>query len=351
MAAQAHDQRILIIKPSSLGDVVHALPTLAMLRSRFPSAHIAWLVKEQWSGLLERAEGLDKIWPIQPGLKGWLAIIPQLRAERFDIVVDLQGLLRSGVVGWLTGAARRIGFANAREGSVWLYSEKVPVALPDMHAVDRYLLVAARLGAPSAGQPSPAFRLRRLPEDHKAVADVLARHGLSEKTRWIAINPFARWPTKRWPLESFAGVADRIQQQGWGRIVLFGGGGDKPQAQAMMQRMHTAAVDVTGEMPIKLLPALLESAAVLLTNDSGPMHIAAAVGTPVVALFGPTNPARTGPYGSRHTILQHKIPCSPCYSRRCHNVSHLECLVNISEDTVLAAVRDSLRPIREYPRF
>jgi lipopolysaccharide heptosyltransferase II len=211
-----------------------------------------------------------------------------------------------------------------------------------MHAVDRYLLVAARLGAPSGGQAAPAFRLRILPEDHKAVADLLARHGVSEKTRWIAINPFARWPTKRWPPESFARVADQIQQQGWGRAVLLGGRGDRSQAQEIVQRMHTAAVDVTGETPIKLLPALLKSAAVLLTNDSGPMHIAAAVGTPVVALFGPTNPSRTGPYGSRHTILQHKIPCSPCYSRRCHNASHLECLVSISEDTVLGAVRAHL---------
>jgi heptosyltransferase-1 len=342
MSAPTHKQRILIIKPSSLGDVVHALPTLGLLRSRFPSAHIAWLVKEQWAGLLERAEGLDKIWSIRPGVKGWLAIVPQLRSARFDIVVDLQGLLRSGVVGWLTGAPKRIGFANAREGSAWLYTEKVLVAHPDMHAVDRYLLVAGQLGAAS-GAPAPlAFGLRILPEDHKAVSAVLARHGLSEKTRWIAINPFARWSTKRWPLESFARVADRIQQQGCGRVVVLGGAGDRSQARELMQRMHTVAVDMTGETPIKLLPALLASSAVLLTNDSGPMHIAAAVGTPVVALFGPTNPTRTGPYGPRHIVLQHKVPCSPCYSRRCHNASHLECLVNISEDTVLGAVRTQL---------
>src|SRR5215212_7116833 len=104
-------RRILIIKPSSLGDVIHALPTLAALRDRFPSAHITWLVKRQWAGVLERAEGLDRIWPIEPGLKGWLRAVRPLRAAAFDLVIDLQGLLRSGVIARLTGCPTRVGFA------------------------------------------------------------------------------------------------------------------------------------------------------------------------------------------------------------------------------------------------
>src|SRR5437870_449847 len=121
-------RRILIIKPSSLGDVVHALPTLAALRQTFPHAHIAWLVKRQWAGLLERVEGLDAVWPVESGVTGWLSAIPRLRAAGFDLAVDLQGLLRSGAMERLRGWPSRIRFGNAREGSPCCYDRRVSVA-------------------------------------------------------------------------------------------------------------------------------------------------------------------------------------------------------------------------------
>src|SRR6476469_398658 len=186
-------RRILIIKPSSLGDVVHALPTLAALRDRFPSAHIAWLVKKQWAGILERAEGLDQIWRVDPGLRGWIRHVPALRAAAFDLVIDLQGLFRSGAMAWLTGCRTRIGFANGREGSPYLYTKTVPVPTPDMHAVDRYLLVAASLSAAPKG--SPEFRMRPAPTDRERVAQLLKSVGIAPGAPWIAMNVSARWDT------------------------------------------------------------------------------------------------------------------------------------------------------------
>ena len=149
----AEYSRILIVKPSSLGDIVHALPTLSALRTRFPKASISWLVKQEWADLLHRVEHLDRVWPVGSGLQGWLAEVRGLRAACFDLVVDLQGLLRSGMIAWLAGSPVRIGFANAREGSPWLYTDRVAVPDPDMHAVERYLLVAQALGATVPAQP------------------------------------------------------------------------------------------------------------------------------------------------------------------------------------------------------
>src|SRR2546421_1192609 len=133
---------ILIIKPSSLGDIVHALPTVAALRRRFPSAKITWLVKLEWAAVLEDNPHLDEVLALDLSPKGWPAAIRAIRAGRFDTVVDLQGLLRSALLGWITGAPVRIGFANGREGIPWFYTERVSAQRPSMHAVERDLLTS-----------------------------------------------------------------------------------------------------------------------------------------------------------------------------------------------------------------
>lgn len=333
--------RILIIKPSSLGDVVHALPALQALRHRWPAAEIHWLVKHEWAGLLERAEGLDHIWRIERGWRGWPAAVSQLRAARFDLVLDLQGLLRSGVTARLTGCRRRIGFADAREGSPLFYTERVQVPTADMHAVDRYLVLSARAGAPVPDKLE--FRLCPTSDDRDQVSAMLRRHGLAPGTPWIAMNPAARWLTKRWPSESFAQVADEIHTMGLARVVLIGSEIDRPAADAVKNAMRTAPLDLTGATGLQLLPALLASSALLVTNDSGPMHVAAAMGTPVVALFGPTSAVRTGPYGAGHTVLSSAVACRPCFSRRCRNAVQLECLTAITPDRVLNAIVELLK--------
>lgn len=333
-------RRILFIKPSSLGDIVHALPTLAALRRKFPEAHLAWLVKRQWAGLVERVEGLDRVWPVGPGLGGWLSEVPRLRAEGFDLAVDLQGLLRSALIARLAGCPTRVGFANGREGSPLFYTQRVPVPTVEMHAVDRYLLVADAVGAGTREKPQCRFAISSA--DREQVAEVLRRHGLKPGSAWIAMNVSARWPTKRWPLESFAAVADRLHDEGAGQIVLIGGPDDRADARAAKTLMKTAPVDVTGATDVGLLPALLQSASLLVTNDSGPMHVAAAVGTPVVALFGPTSSVRTGPYGTGHRVLARQLPCSPCFSRQCRNPVERECLTSITPAQVVEAARGQL---------
>ena len=335
-------RRLLIVKPSSLGDVVHALPALAALRRRFPSAHLAWLVKREWAEVLEGNPDLDDVLAVDLSAEGWPAAIRAVRAGRFDLVVDLQGLLRSAMLGWASGSAVRVGFANGREGSPWFYTHRVPVPDASMHAVDRYLLLARFLGA-DVGEVKPSdFPLPHDPAAEARVEALLAAAGVRPGAMLAALNPSARWTTKRWPAESFAAVGDWLQQQGV-RAVMIGGREERPVGEAVMRAMRGAPVDLAGKTTMKELIALLRRLRVFVTNDSGPMHLAAAVGTPVIALFGPTDPARTGPYGEGHTVLRSGVPCSPCFSRRCANATELECLTAIRPHAVIESAMRLLK--------
>lgn len=338
MVSEPSIRRLLLIKPSSLGDIVHALPTLAALSSRFPEASVTWAVKRQWAGLVERVEGVDRVLALDQGLGGWLSKLPQLRAECFDLVVDLQGLFRSGLLAWLSGSPRRVGLATGREGSPLFYTHRVPVPTLRMHAVDRYLLVASALGASLPA--GPVFRFQQRDADLQIVRQLLQRHQVSAERPWVAMNVSARWPTKRWPAEHFAQAADLLTHEGLGPVVFIGGRSEEADSLRVRSLMRTPSVDFTGQTEVGLLPTLLRQAAALVTNDSGPMHIAAAVGTPVVALFGPTDPARTGPYGDGHTVLTHDVVCRPCLSRRCHHTVPLACLSGVTPEQVVQAVRD-----------
>lgn len=345
-AATADDQfavsqfsraRILLIKPSSLGDIVHAMPVASAIKTAWPQAHLTWVVKRRWADLVERIEGVDRVWPVDETARGWIEQARRLRAERFHLAIDLQGLLRSGALAWFSGAPARIGFANAREGSPWFYTTRVPVPTAEMHAVDRYLLVARSLGIRSSG--TPRFSFTSFGRDWEIIRDVCAREGLMIDRPWIAVNVSARWPTKRWALSSFAEVVDRLQGEGLGPVVVIGSVGDRSDAEQLRAIAGSPFIDCTGKIPLGCLPAFLSRAALLITNDSGPMHIAAAVGCRVIALFGPTSEVCTGPYGAGHQVLAKPVSCRPCMSRVCRHEPELECLRRIEPCEVVEVAR------------
>ncbi|TAL12667.1 MAG: lipopolysaccharide heptosyltransferase II [Nitrospirae bacterium] len=336
-------RRLLIVKPSSLGDIVHTLPTLAAFRRRFPRATLSWLVKREWAEVLEGQPDLDDVLAVDLSVQGWPAAIRAVREGRFDLVVDLQGLLRSAVLGWASGSPARVGFANGREGSPWFYTHRVPVPDASMHAVDRYLLMARFLGA-APEKPGPsAFCLPRDPAADARVEALLAAAGVRVGTMLVALNPSARWATKQWPVASFAAVGDWLQRHGGARVAVVGGRAERSAGDEVIRLMQTAPLDLVGQTTMKELIALLRRLRVLITNDSGPMHLAAAVGTPVIALFGPTDPGRTGPYGAGHVVLHSGVPCSPCFSRRCANAVTLECLTSIRSQQVIEAATTLLK--------
>ena len=330
-------RRILIIKPSAIGDVVHTLPVLNLLRRRWPAAHVSWLVTPACAGLVERHPQVDEVIRFERRElgRGWRsprALLDLIRFTRslgeagFDLVVDLQGLFRSG---WLAAATRspvRVGPANAREGAWLFYTHRVPTGTPEQHAIERYLTVAQALGC-ERGPVEFVFAVDDA--DRAAVAAVVP------PGPYAVLMPGANWATKQWPAERFAGLVEPIQARFGLRCVVAGG----PDVAGLGDKIP-GAVNLAGRTNLRQLVALLERARLVVANDSGPMHIAAALGRPLVTPYGPTNPVRTGPYAREGSVIRLDIPCSPCYSRRC---SHQSCLQWLTIDPVLELAEMQMR--------
>jgi len=342
-------RRILIVKPSSIGDVVHALPFLNSLRHRYPDRYIAWLVEEEAAELLLGHPLLDRV--VVSGRKRWgramhtpfrgsavlremAALVAELRQGRYDLVVDLQGLLKSALMVMCAGARIRVGLAGGREGSEHALTHVVPLPSGPLHAVERYLEVAKFLGA----DPSTAsFVFPSRPDDGVRAETLLAEAGVRPDTLAIALHPQARWPTKLWGEEQFARVGEELASRYGARILIIGSSADLPMARRLAGRMNPAPFVAVGRTDLKLLIALLKRIHLLVTVDSGPMHLAAALETPLIALFGPTDPCLIGPYGNDEAVLRVPLPCSPCSKRRCHIEADRLCMRSISVEQVVGA--------------
>lgn len=349
-------QRILIIKPSSIGDVVNALPFLSSLRQRYPDRHIAWLVEEEAAELLLGHPLLDRV--IVSGRRRWgrevrtpfrgsvalrevAALIAELRQGRYDLVVDLQGLLKSALTVACTGARYRVGLAGGREGSGRVLTHVVPLPPGPMHAVDRYLEAARFLGADPL---SKAFVFPSRPEDDVRAEALLAEAEVRPDNPVIAMNLQARWRTKLWEEERFARLGEVLARRHGARILVIGSSSDLPLARRLVSHMNPAPFVAAGRTDLKVLIALLRRINLLVTVDSGPMHLAAALGTPLVALFGPTDPRLIGPYGgdpptgqAGGVVLRVPLPCSPCSKRRCQIEADRLCMRSISVEEVTEA--------------
>ncbi len=326
-----HVSKCLIVKPSSLGDIVHSLPFLSALRARFPNAEIHWLVASEFSGLLEGHPMIDRVWSIN--MSQWKNPVKLsstireiysktiiLRAERYDLAVDLQGLFRSAMATLLSGAPTRVGFTEAREGAPLFYNHRVDGGT-DIHAVERYLKVAYALGCDSGNV-----------EFHLPYEDYLLPAPTSDD--YAVLVPGARWESKIWPAENFGTLASLLPI----KSVIVGSDADIERAQVVEKHSKGKAIDLTGKTTLKELAGIIRNARFMVTNDSGPMHMAAAFGVPVFAIFGPTSPERTGPYGAGHTIIRSDEPCAPCFKRRC---SDLRCMERVSPSDVLESIRAS----------
>ncbi len=325
-------RKILVVKPSSLGDVVHSLPFLSVLRECFPFARIDWVIARGLEDLLDGNPMVGKLWIIDKDkwkdagrIRGTLSelgrLAKRLRNESYDITVDLQGLMRSGLMTAATGSPVRIGFAEAREGSSIFYTHKVRGGR-DIHAVDRYLKIAQALGC-DMGEVRFPLPLVTEPEKVRKLKDDLGEYAV--------LVPGARWETKKWPAGHFADLASMLPI----KSVIVGGAADRGLGKMIEEQSKGMALSMAGETDIGGLIWLIRSAKLVITNDSGPMHIAAACGVPVVAIFGPTNPSRTGPYGTHHIIVRSSLKCAPCYKRKCRDI---KCLAGITPEMVFRRI-------------
>ncbi len=325
-------REILITKPSSLGDIVDALPAVGAIRRRFPAARISWLVKSEWAAVLDRHPYVDRVIAVPFRWSRTQEVVRAVRGIPFDWVIDFQGLFRSAALGALTGAPLRVGFADAREGAPCFYSQLVKVASGVTHAVDRCLSIAGALGA-EVGRVD--FGFPKTPKANPQVAALLREGGWEVDAPFAVIHATSRRQNKCWPAERFRTVAAGLIADG--RAVIFiGGDAERDEIAALLSPMKRPAINAAGRLTLRESLSLLQRAALCICNDSGPMHIAAAVGTPVIALFGPTDPRKVGPYGAGHVVIQKGSDCSACSRHRC--VRDNACMTAISVEEVQKVV-------------
>jgi heptosyltransferase I len=335
--------RILLIKPSALGDVVHTIPLLPKLRTRFPEAQIDWFITPENAELVRHHPALSGVVIFERKKlarfgRGWDAtlesvrLLAELRRARYELVIDLHGQMRSALFTLATGAPVRIGFdrpvrkaltgsthhelrnvpqrgwAGAREGSWMAYSHRIPIATLDVHAIERYLWLGPMLGLDDAPADGRIFL--------SPAAEVEAERLLGRLTSqsFAALVPGTMWETKHWPAERFAEVGQWFERQGFG-VVVLGTKRDRRLAKRIVERCPSA-IDLCGQTTPSQLAAIVKRAAICVTNDSGAMHLAVALETPVVSVFGPTNPVHIGPYGQPQAVVRAGLPCSPCNFRQ-----------------------------------
>ena len=341
--------KFLIIKPSSLGDVACAMPVVALIKKRYPDASVDWLVNKEYAGLA-KAAGADRVlvidrqawkklsaWP--KALFNYLGVAVKLPFQRYDYAIDLQGLLRSGIFTALANAKTAIGFADGREGSTVFYDTKVVVNRKLTHSTLCNLAVLKEIGI-EKDESWPSFA----PDDTRST---LLKFGLARKGFFIAV-PLTRWISKNWVPESIAAVGRELKaRHGW-QGVLVGGSDAKDVCASICQIAPDVFTDLSGKTDWSEFLALSAEAVCAITPDTGPMHVMAAAGTPMIAVMGPTDPRRHGPYGDCNKVLQSKRRCLPCYHRECvlgEMGQPSLCMADITPENVLESVEELLKEL------
>lgn len=351
-------KRILVVKAAGIGDLILAVPALRALRSRFPDSAIDLLVTPKCSDLLKNCPYLDDIYVIRThgmsnrtevrDLLKILSTLYGLRKKKYDLLINLYHLFSDKGAFRMRALCKAVGarFTAGRntDGRGTFYDTSIRDSWDDpsygqRHEVELNLDVVKLLGAEDPGRGLEFWVDDR---DRASVQGTLAREGfLSGEGPCIVLNIGGDAPYKRWPEEDFARLGDLLSERISARIILVGAKGDRPVADGVIMKMKTKPSDFVGRLGIPELAALIETCDLMVTNDTGPMHLAAALGRPVVALFGPGNPGRYGPYGPDgfHVVIQHPVPCSPCTVFEC---MERECMRKIRPEEVFRKVADRL---------
>ncbi len=345
--------KILIVKLSAIGDVVHTLPALNALRRQYPNAHITWLVEEAAADMVIGHRALDRVlvsrrkqWQKEIGrgmvlnsARQALSLIHALRDAPYDMILDFQAALKGAILIALARGKRKIGFGPGmehQEHSYWFLNEKIPAVSMEIHALERNLMLLEAIGIPS---PEIAYHIPIDEKSRQKADELIINSRCHSKQVPIAINPVAQWETKLWMPDRFSALADRLAREHQACVFFTGGRTDRGMIDAIIGKMHTPAINLAGNTSLIELAALYRRMALVISTDTGPMHIAAAMDTPVVALFGPTAEWRTGPYGKMHRVAAPDLDCRPCFKRKC---DHCRCMQSISVEDVMKHVRRSL---------
>ena len=323
----------MIIKPSSLGDIVLALPALTALRKSFPDAKITWLIRPEFAPLIENHPHLNdiiifdrrllgKAWFHPHAFKSLLSLIGRLRQSKFDAVIDLQGLFRTASLAWLSGCKKRFGIAKARELAHFFYTHRIEQDPNCIHLVDYYLKIVQNI---TASETQARFIFPQAPAAAESVNNLLTQNGIKPGDYAVFI-PGSAHADKCWPIQRFALLADKISSQFHLSIVAVGTEPETDTIENLKNLANTPIANLAGRTSISELIALLKAAALVVSNDTGPGHIAAALGVPIVMLFGRSNPARVAPYQRPQSVVAiepDKRPPQPDSPEPKHNINNI----------------------------
>lgn len=337
--------RILIIKLGAIGDVVHSLPVLATLRACHPKAHLTWAVEEKAAPVLKGNRDLNELILLERkkmseglGVFYFGRWLQEVRKKSFDVALDLHNLFKTGIIAYVSHAPVRIGFRKLREGNFLFMNRRVKPQPHYRHAVEKYLSLLEPLDIQEA-QWVRRFPLTWNSRDEEVAERFWTLQGFAQKDPVVAMNPGANWPSKRWMPDRYAKVADQLTKQRGIRVLILWGPGEISLAHAVAGAMTEKAV-VALETNLKQLMALIKRCRLLISGDSGPLHIAAALGVPTVGLFGPSDPKRNGPYGKGHVVIESSFPPATHYQIKERGKRWMEA---ITVDQVLEAAIKQLQ--------
>lgn len=322
---------------SSLGDVIHTIPSVVALRDLYPNAKITWIVEPIFSDLIPVSSIVDEVIFFEKaqlkaqGLLGKLkflrALSQKLHNYKFDLVIDFQGLFKSSLVAMLSGCSNRIGYCEMREGS-FLITKSIVGENSQAHVIERYLDVVRYLGS-TVNQGN--FVLKDLSSEEHWLKKILQKTNFFRP--YIVFAPGTSWITKEWPIEHYIKLGNKFISDGYG-IIIIGGKGDIAKGQAIAEKLPPEFVlDLTGTTTLKELAIVIKHSLLYISGDTGPLHIAVATGAKIIALYGPTKPERTGPYGDTATVLESNANCKHCLQKVCDDI---KCMREITVAKVYA---------------
>ena len=329
-------EKILIRGPNWVGDAVLAIPAMKAVRKHFSGAQITLLVRPWVAGLFSSASFVDDVWAeAKPsGIADWTRLTRDIRARRFDLALLLPNSFESALMIFLGGVPRRVGYGT--DGRRWMLTDSITPAERPRHQVNYYLDLAKAL---SASTDHPSLEIQATIEERAHARRLLANQGIAGGVPFLVLNPGAAYGSaKRWREDRFADVADILADELKLQVALIGSEAERTIAEEIRSRMKSTAAVLNGKTSLETLIGVLAESSLMVTNDSGPMHIAAALGVPTVAVFGSTDDLVTGPYGPRTRIVKHPVECSPCLLRECP-IDH-RCMNGVTVEDVCKAARD-----------
>jgi len=332
-------KNILIRGPNWVGDAVLAIPAIKAVRQHFQEAEITVLVRPWVAGLYTSAPFVDQLWsePKPAGLSDWARMARAIRARAFDLALLLPNSFESALMMYLAGVPQRVGYAT--DGRSWMLTNHTRPSGERRHQVHYYLDLVKIL---SAGTIQPSIEINATAEERAAARKLLQDEGIPSNARFLALNPGAAYGSaKRWYPDRFARVADTLAAEFGLHVALIGSESERLIAKEISEQTASKTAVLNGKTSLETLIGVLAESSLMVTNDSGPMHVAAALGIPTVAVFGSTDERVTGPYGPRTRIVKQAVECSPCLLRDCP-IDH-RCMDRVTVEHVCRTARELIR--------